>query len=114
MIIKLGMDQFVLKLYKVYIKDDPVIPIYVKNLKNLLLQNQKPYDFETWHIASGTQALQSLYKWRPWVDLDLFYDNVKLDLLYIRMGKTVTKSFYGRKLAAKDYSDLKILLMKTK
>ena len=33
------------------------MPIYGKNLKNLLLQNQKSYDLETWHIASGTQAL---------------------------------------------------------
>ena len=39
------------------------MPIYGKNLKNLLLQNQKSYDLETWHVASGTQALQSLYKW---------------------------------------------------
>ena len=38
------------------------MPIYGKNLKNLLLQNQKNYDLETWHVASGTQALQSLYK----------------------------------------------------
>ena len=38
------------------------MPIYmVKILKNLL-QNQKSYDLETWHVASGTQALQSLYK----------------------------------------------------
>ena len=38
------------------------MPIYGKNLKNLLFQNQKAYDLETWHVASGTQALQSLYK----------------------------------------------------
>ena len=38
------------------------MPIYGKNLKNLPLQNQKSYDLETWHVASGTQALQSLYK----------------------------------------------------
>ena len=37
------------------------MPIYGKNLKNLL-QNQKSYDLETWHVALGTQALQSLYK----------------------------------------------------
>ena len=30
-------------------------PIYGKNLKNLLLQNQKSNDLETWHVASGTQ-----------------------------------------------------------
>ena len=33
-----------------------------KNLKNLLLQNQKAYDFETGHEASGNRALQNLYK----------------------------------------------------
>ena len=31
----------------------------VKALKNILLQNQKSYDLETWHVASVTQALQS-------------------------------------------------------
>ena len=30
-------------------------------LKNLILQNQKAYDFETWHEASGNEALLSLY-----------------------------------------------------
>ena len=33
-----------------------------KNFKNLLLQNQKANDFETWCEASVTGALQSLYK----------------------------------------------------
>ena len=33
-----------------------------KILKNLFLQNQKAYDFETWYEASGIGALQSLYK----------------------------------------------------
>ena len=47
-------------------------------LKNLLLQNQKTYDFETWHKASGGGALQSLYKSRPWDDLDLFYGKVNI------------------------------------
>ena len=28
-----------------------------KNLKNLFLQNQKAYDFETCHEASGNRAL---------------------------------------------------------
>ena len=39
----------------------PIHMYMVKTLKNLLLQNQT-YDFETWHAASGTQALQSLCK----------------------------------------------------
>ena len=37
------------------------LAINSKTLKNLL-QNQKAYDFETWHEASGNEALQSLYK----------------------------------------------------
>ena len=38
------------------------MPIYGKNFKNLLLQNQKSYDLESWHVASGTQTLHSLNK----------------------------------------------------
>ena len=30
------------------------MPIYGKNFKNLL-QNQKSYDLETWHVSLGTQ-----------------------------------------------------------
>ena len=33
-----------------------------KNVYNLLLQNQKAYDFETRYEASWNRALQSLYK----------------------------------------------------
>ena len=38
------------------------MPIVVKTFKNLFLQNQKSYDLETWHVALGTRALQSLFK----------------------------------------------------
>ena len=58
-----------------------------KTFKNLLLQNQKAYDFETWCEASGNGALQSLYKSCPWDDLDLFYGKVNLGLPCIGMGK---------------------------
>ena len=34
--------------------------------KNLLLQNQNAYDFETWHEASGGESRQKLYKSWPW------------------------------------------------
>ena len=50
-----------------------------------------------------------------WVDRDLFYGKVKLGHLYMctfEWGKTVTKSFNGGKLAAKDSIDRIILLMK--
>ena len=33
-----------------------------KTFKNLLLQNQKAFDFETWHEASGNEAQQIVYK----------------------------------------------------
>ena len=33
-----------------------------KTFKNLLLQNQKAFDFETWPESSMNTALQSLYK----------------------------------------------------
>ena len=39
------------------------IPMYDKTFKNLLLQTRKSYDLETWHAASGTGAIESLYKW---------------------------------------------------
>ena len=48
----------------------------VKTLKNVL-RNQKADDLESWYAALGAQVLPSLFKWWPWVDLDLFYDKVK-------------------------------------
>ena len=36
--------------------------IIAKTFKNLLLQNQKAYDFEILHEASGKEVLQSLCK----------------------------------------------------
>ena len=76
----------------------------VKTLKNLLLQNQESYDLETWHVASRTQALQSYIN-----------DDPRLTLTYLRKGqigspvrlneKTITNSFNGEKLAAKDFID---------
>ena len=33
-------------------------PIYGKNI---FFQNRKSYDLETWHVASGTPTLQSIY-----------------------------------------------------
>ena len=72
-----------------------------KNLKNILLQNQKAYDFETWHEASGRGALQSLYKSWTWDDLDLFYNKVNIGRPCIWMGKIVKMSFEGKNLKGK-------------
>ena len=38
------------------------MPIYGKNLKNLLLWNQKADDVETWYASSGAGLLPSLLK----------------------------------------------------
>ena len=73
----------------------PPCPYMVKTFKNLLLQNQKSYDLETWHVALGTQAVQSLYKWWPWVYLDLFYGKVKFGPLCFCMGKRWNNGFFG-------------------
>ena len=52
-------------------------PYMVKTLKNLLLRNQKADDLDTWYAALGARVLPILFKWWPWVDLDLFYGKVK-------------------------------------
>ena len=46
---------------------------------------------ETWYKASGTWALQSLYKWWPWVDLGLFYNKVNFVYLGFYMKKNPEK-----------------------
>ena len=38
------------------------MPIYGKNLKNLLLRNQKADDLETWCAALGARLLPSVFK----------------------------------------------------
>ena len=63
------------------------MPIYDKNLKNLLLRNQKADDLETWYATLGAQVLPNLFKWWPWVDLDLFYSKVKFGPLHFCMGR---------------------------
>ena len=45
----------------------------IKTLWNLLLRNQNVNDLESWYAASGAQVLPSLFKWWPWVDLDLIW-----------------------------------------
>ena len=62
-------------------------PYMVKALKNLLLRNWKVNDLECWYTALGTRVLPSLFKWWPWIDLDLFYIKVKFGPLCFCMGK---------------------------
>ena len=63
------MELFLEEVLKVYINGTghmtkmAAMPIYmVKTFRNLLLQNQKLYDLETWHVASMAGVLHSLYK----------------------------------------------------
>ena len=72
------------------------MPYMVKTLKNLLLWNQKADDFETWYAASGPQVLPSLFKWWPWVDLDLFYGKVKFVPLGFLYGKKVKQWIFQK------------------
>ena len=51
-------------------------PTYVLNLKHIVLNNKKVLWSWTWNATSWDQALQSVYKWSPWVD-DLFHGKVK-------------------------------------
>ena len=59
----------------------------VETLQNRLLRNQKTDDIETWYAAFGARVLPSLFKWCPWVDLDLFYGSVKFAPLCFCMGE---------------------------
>ena len=38
------------------------MPMYGKNVKNLLLQKQQTNDLETWYVALSMQVLSRLFK----------------------------------------------------
>ena len=69
------------------------MPIYGKALKNLLLQNQKSFEAESWYISSGTQGLPCLFKWWSCVDLWPFYGKVKFAPTYICVWENVENHF---------------------
>ena len=69
-----------------------------KKKKKNLLRNQTVDDFESWYAASDAQVLSSLFKWWPWVDLDLFYGNVKFSPLCFIMGKKVKQWIFQKLL----------------
>ena len=62
-------------------------PFMGKTLKNLLLRNQKADDLETCYAASDAQTQSNLFKWWPWIDIDLFYGKVKFGPLCFCMWK---------------------------
>ena len=64
-----------------------------KKWKILLLWNQMADDLESLYAALGTQVLPNLFKWWPWVDLDIFYyGKVKSGLLCFKK-KVKTMNF---------------------
>ena len=71
------------------------MPIYMygKNPSKNLLQNLRTDYHETMNVASGTPVYHSLFKWWPWVDLDLFYGKVKVDNLGFSIVKVKTVDF---------------------
>ena len=64
------------------------MPIYGKNLKNLLLQNQQTDDLETLYVALSMQVLPRLFTLLAWVDVDTFYAKVKFGDIGFFMGKS--------------------------
>ena len=67
----------------------------VKNIKNLLLWNQKTDDLEAWYAASGAQVLQSLFNDDP--GLTLIYFTARSNL--------VTYAFVWVKGKTMDFSE---------
>ena len=66
----------------------PPCPYMLKSFQNLLLWNRKADELENWYAASSTRVLPNLFKWCPWVDIDLFYGKVKFGYLCFCMGKS--------------------------
>ena len=64
------------------------MPIYGKNLKKNLLQNQSTDDRKTLYVALALQVLPRLFKLSPWVDLDRFYAKVKFGEIGLCIGKS--------------------------
>ena len=62
--------------------------MYGKNFSKIFYPlNRGPISQEAWYVASGIPAHHSLFKWWPWVDLDLFYSKVKFRNLGFSTGK---------------------------
>ena len=92
------------------------MPIYGKNLKNLLLRYQKADDLETWYAALGARVLPSCSNDDPGLTLTYFTarSNLVPFAFVWEKGKTMDFSetivVCGLKLATDDRSDKKFLL----
>ena len=92
------------------------LPIYSKNLKNLLLRKQKADDLETWSAALSAWAPASYSNNDPELTLTYFTARSNLVPCAFVWGKGNTIDFsetiviYDLKLATDDRSDKKFLL----
>ena len=86
-----------------YMTSMAAMPYMVKTLKNILLCNQTADNLESWCVALGTLILPSLFKWWPWVDLDLFYSNVKFGPVCFCMWKKVKTMDFSETIVACDH-----------
>ena len=64
------------------------MPIYDKNLKNLLLQNQLTDDLENLVCSIMYRSTTKIFKLLPWVNLDIFYAKVKFGHIGFCMDKS--------------------------
>ena len=77
----------------------------VKAFKNLLFQNQKSYDLETLLEQRGLKLYTVYINDDPWLTLTYFTARSNWVICTFEYAKTVTKSFNGGNLTAKDYID---------
>ena len=88
----------------------------IKTFKNLLLQNQKSYDLETWHVALGIKLYKVYINDDPGLTLTYFTSRSNLVPYAFVWEKGKTMDFsetivvYDLKLATDDLSDKKFLL----
>ena len=68
-----------------------------KTIKNILLWNEKANDFESWYALLGAQVQSSVFKWWPWVDLELFCGKVKFGRLRFFFFFSSSSFFVGKR-----------------
>ena len=88
-----GEQKFVQRVVVTWPRWPPCLYM-VKTLKNHLLRNQEANDLESSYAVSGCRVLPDLFKWWPWVDLDLIDSNVKFGPLCFCVGKRLNSGFF--------------------
>ena len=90
-----------------YVTNMSAMPIYGKNHKILLLQNQKTDDLETLYVALSMQVLPRFFKLLTWVDSDTFYAKVKFGDIGFVWEKVKIIYFLGNYCSLRSQSCLK-------